>query len=338
MAMTFGGNPTPADVARTSVDNIFTSSNNLFTNQTAISSTSVMTRDLVSNYIGPYMNVYSGGGISPSLYSNAIFAPIINDRFGAVAAPGFNDRCLCFDLFYLPKQINISKVFFRVTATNCVSRRVESLTQTSGTATVSSTNHGFSNLDFLIIEGANESDYNKYARITVVNADTFTYSVPSSAQLTATGSISASEGMSIGFYNANSQTVLPTTLIPESQGVINCTTTGIKQVNFDTPWTTPVGGFFWVGIAASRRTGNASLITIPSAAATTNLGIRGILFGNGPSTDMQQFRGGMSVIHNQIFDDYNNISQLPNSASPIIQTASSSSSSWVSDVMYIGIQ
>lgn len=46
MAINFGGNPTPSDVARTSVDNIFTGSNNLFTNQTAVSGSSLMTRAL----------------------------------------------------------------------------------------------------------------------------------------------------------------------------------------------------------------------------------------------------------------------------------------------------
>lgn len=53
MAMTFGGNPTPSDVARTSQPNTFTENqtlegtNNTLPNQTAASGSSLMTQDLV---------------------------------------------------------------------------------------------------------------------------------------------------------------------------------------------------------------------------------------------------------------------------------------------------
>jgi hypothetical protein len=67
-----------------------------------------------------------------------------------------------------------------------------SITQTSGTATVSHTAHGLSTNQYVVIRGATQEEYNKVAQITVTGANAYTYSVDSGATSPATGSPVAS--------------------------------------------------------------------------------------------------------------------------------------------------
>lgn len=68
MAMTFGGNPTPSDVARATEPNTFTQNqtlegtNNVAPNQTAASSSSIMTRNLVDARYYPWSSSMHGFG------------------------------------------------------------------------------------------------------------------------------------------------------------------------------------------------------------------------------------------------------------------------------------
>lgn len=66
---------------------------------------------------------------------------------------------------------------------------ISSLTQTAGTATAISTGHGLETGDTPYVSGANETEYNGTATITVTDANTFTYSVDSGATSPATGTI-----------------------------------------------------------------------------------------------------------------------------------------------------
>lgn len=71
------------------------------------------------------------------------------------------------------------------------SQTVTSVTRSSTTATVTKTSHGYRTGQILTISGANEADYNGNFRITVTDANTFTYTVANSPSTPATGTISA---------------------------------------------------------------------------------------------------------------------------------------------------
>ena len=68
---------------------------------------------------------------------------------------------------------------------------VSSITQTAGTATVTtSTDHGFAVGDWVNVRGANESEYNGIVQVaTAPTSTTFTYTVDSGASSPATGTI-----------------------------------------------------------------------------------------------------------------------------------------------------
>jgi hypothetical protein len=80
-----------------------------------------------------------------------------------------------------------------------------SITQTSGTATVSHTTHGMSTNDYVIIEGAIPEGYNKIAQITVTGANAYTYSVDSGLTSPATGTPIATGVLVYGVTDANGE-------------------------------------------------------------------------------------------------------------------------------------
>jgi hypothetical protein len=64
------------------------------------------------------------------------------------------------------------------------------------TATVTTVDdHGYSTNDWVAIDGADQSDYNITAQITVTGAKTFTYAVANSPTTPATGTITAASGL-----------------------------------------------------------------------------------------------------------------------------------------------
>jgi uncharacterized phiE125 gp8 family phage protein len=73
-----------------------------------------------------------------------------------------------------------------------VEKTVSSLTQTGGTATATVTNHGYITGEYVIIKGATPDGYNGDHQITVVDANTFTYSVSAALASPATGTIKSS--------------------------------------------------------------------------------------------------------------------------------------------------
>jgi len=80
-----------------------------------------------------------------------------------------------------------------------------SITQSSGTATVSHTAHGLSTGQYVVIRGANEEEYNKVAAVTVTGANAYTYSVDSGASSPATGSPVASAVICYGLTDSNGE-------------------------------------------------------------------------------------------------------------------------------------
>ena len=71
---------------------------------------------------------------------------------------------------------------------------VTQITESSGTATVTATAHGYTSGDQVNIRGAAEAEYNGDFTITVTDADTFTYAVTGSPSSPATGTIKANKG------------------------------------------------------------------------------------------------------------------------------------------------
>lgn len=72
-------------------------------------------------------------------------------------------------------------------------RSVSSLTRVSTVATAVSTAHGFANGQQITIQGATQSEYNGLFYITVVDENTFTYTVSGTPATPATGTIKASD-------------------------------------------------------------------------------------------------------------------------------------------------
>lgn len=78
---------------------------------------------------------------------------------------------------------------------------VTSITRSGTTATVTRTNHGYETEDYVTIAGANQSAYNVKAQITVLTANTFTYTVSGSPDTPATGTItSTKDNISLWYF------------------------------------------------------------------------------------------------------------------------------------------
>jgi hypothetical protein len=85
---------------------------------------------------------------------------------------------------------------------------ITSLTESAGTATATLTGHGYTTGDQVNIRGADQTEYNGDFIITVVDADTFTYTVTGSPTTPATGTIIVNDGPEVrdsyegGLYTA----------------------------------------------------------------------------------------------------------------------------------------
>jgi hypothetical protein len=96
---------------------------------------------------------------------------------------------------------------------------VTTLTQTTGTATLTSTApHGLDTNDYVVVRGAQPDGYNKQAQITVTGASTFTYSVDSGLSSPATGTPVFSYAPISGLTNA-SGVIQSSKTWPASQGL-----------------------------------------------------------------------------------------------------------------------
>lgn len=71
------------------------------------------------------------------------------------------------------------------------SQTVTSITRSGSTATVTKTGHGYNDRQRIVHSGANETEYNIEAAITVVDANTYTYQVSGTPATPATGTITA---------------------------------------------------------------------------------------------------------------------------------------------------
>ena len=94
-----------------------------------------------------------------------------------------------------------------------------SITQSSGTATVTHTAHGLDTNDYVVIRGAQPDGYNKVAQITVSDANTYTYTVDSGLSSPATGTPISSYAPIGGVLTNASGVVSSSKTWPASQGL-----------------------------------------------------------------------------------------------------------------------
>jgi hypothetical protein len=93
-----------------------------------------------------------------------------------------------------------------------------SITQTSGTATVTHTAHGLASNDYVVIRGATQEGYNRQAQITVTGTNTYTYTVDSGTGSPATGSPVSSYAAISGLTDVNGE-IQSSKTWPASQGL-----------------------------------------------------------------------------------------------------------------------
>lgn len=76
------------------------------------------------------------------------------------------------------------------------SKSVSALTRSSTTATGTSTSHGFSVGDWVVVQGSDRPPYNgPFQVVTVADANTFTYTMESDPGATSAGSVTAQKGV-----------------------------------------------------------------------------------------------------------------------------------------------
>lgn len=74
---------------------------------------------------------------------------------------------------------------------NGYNSKTVTITRSGNTATVSSTSHGLNANQTIVISGANEAEYNVTTRVTIINANSYSYPVDNNPTTPATGTITA---------------------------------------------------------------------------------------------------------------------------------------------------
>jgi hypothetical protein len=262
---------------------------------------------------------YSGGG-------SVCILPITTRRFDNTGNIGFGDRAIFFHRYLVPRTATISGISLAFTANTAVSRTITSITESSGTATATSATHGFSVNDRIRISGATPTAYNNTFLILSVATNTFTFAIPAGTG-PASGTITAREFIGCAIYDYDRSNLLPRNkladcaIIPSTSNVIT---------NFDSNITLQ-SGMYWVGIGASRFTGNTSLATIVQGDESTSM-VTSMLFGE-KTSQFSQYRGGVGVF---AYDNVITPTALSNGNSGFAQTLTAGALS--SNVANVGIQ
>jgi hypothetical protein len=263
---------------------------------------------------GMYGNPDQIGYINSSFYSGSgslCILPVTNTRFDSTGATGFNDRVIFFWRYLIPKPVTISGVSLAFTANTATTKTLASITESSGTATATSTAHGFVAGDRIRIAGATPSIYNGTKLVlTAPTADTFTFAITAGTG-TASGTITAREFVGCAIYDYDRSNLLPKNkladcaILPSTSNVIT---------SFDSNITLP-SGMHWVGIGSSRRTGNTSFATIVQGSESTSM-VSSMLFGE-KTGNFSQFGGGNGVY---AFDNVSSPSYLSDGNSGFAST------------------
>jgi hypothetical protein len=241
---------------------------------------------------GMYGNPDQIGYINSSFYSGSgslCILPVTNTRFDSTGAIGFGSRAIFFWRFLIPKPTTISGTSLRFTANTATTKTLTSITESSGTATATSTAHGFVAGDRIRIAGATPSIYNGTKLVlTAPTADTFTFAVTAGTG-SASGTITAREFIGCSIYDYDRSNLLPLNkltdcaILPSTSNVIT---------NFDSNITLPAG-MCWAGLGGSRINNNTSLATIVQGNENSSL-VNALLFGEKTGA-FAQYAGGNAV-------------------------------------------
>ncbi len=242
---------------------------------------------------GPVGSKNSSGFIAVGYYSGSgstVIMPTTTSRFDSTNVINFGDRAVFFYKYNIPKRVTISGISIAYTANTATSKTITSITESAGTATATSTSHGFLAGDRILISGASPSVYNGTIVIqTVPTTDTFTFNVASGTG-SASGTITGREFIGAAIYNSDPSTLLPRAKLAD---VASIPSTSNVITNLDSNLTIEAGTY-WVGIGGSRHTNNNSLATFVCTSETAtaiNTNLYGIRTGH-----MSQFRGGIGFI------------------------------------------
>jgi hypothetical protein len=296
---------------------------------------------------GIFGNPDQVGYVDSSFYSGSgslCILPVTIGRFGATGTIGFGARAIFFHRYLVSKPIIISGVSLAFTANTATTKTITSITESSGTATATSTAHGFLAGDRIRIIGASPSIYNGTKLIlTVPTADTFTFSITAGTG-SASGTITAREFIGCAIYDYDRSNLLPRNklvdcaILPSTSNVIT---------NFDANITL-ASGMYWVGIGGSRNTNNTSLATIVQGDESTSM-VTSMLFGE-KTGSFSQFRGGNGVFAYDnvtspaLSDGNSGFAQTLTAGTPAnavavvgIQSGQSAGNTWNSKVPYLGL-
>jgi hypothetical protein len=234
---------------------------------------------LMNGYIPS--STHTGGG-------SLALLPITNRRFDSTGIIGFGLRAIFFWRFMIPKPVTISSVSLAFTANTATTKTLTSITESGGTATATSTAHGFVAGDRIRIAGATPSAYNGTKLVLTAATDTFTFAVTAGTG-SASGTITAREFIGCAIYDSSLDDLFPRNklsdcaILPSTSNVIT---------NLDANITLPAG-IVWVGLGGSRASNNNSLVTIVTGDENTSLVttyLTGLKTGN-----FAQYRGGCGI-------------------------------------------
>lgn len=297
---------------------------------------------------GNFGNPDQIGYLDSSFYTgtgSVCILPVTTRRFDATGPIGFGVRAIFFHRYLLAKPTTLSGTSLAFTANTAVTRTITSITESSGTATATSTTHGFVAGDRVRIAGATPSIYNGTKLVlTAPTADTFTFAVTAGTG-SASGSITAAEFIGCAIYDYDKSNLLPKNkltdcaIIPSTSNVIT---------NFDSNITL-AAGMYWAAIGGSRITNNTNLATILQGDESSSMATS-MLFGEKTSVFIQ-YRGGNGVF---AYDNVSSPSYLSNGNSGFaqtltagataggvanvgIQSGSSGGNSWYSKVPFLGL-
>jgi hypothetical protein len=234
---------------------------------------------LMNGYIPS--SFHTGGG-------SLALLPITNRRFDSTQSIGFGNRAIFFWRFMIAKPVTISGVSLAFTANTATTKTLTSITESSGTATATSTAHGFVAGDRIRIAGATPSVYNGTKLVLTAATDTFTFAVTAGTG-SASGTITAREFIGCGIYDSSSDDLFPRNkladcaILPSTSNVIT---------NLDSNITLP-SGIVWVGLGGSRNANNTTLATIVTGDENTSI-VTTFLTGL-KTANFAQYRGGCGV-------------------------------------------
>jgi hypothetical protein len=249
-----------------------------------------------SEQAGPYSSKNAQNALASGFYSGTgsiAILPVLATRFETLNSFAFGDRMIFFQKYNVNRTLTFSGISIAYSSNTATSKTVTSITEAGGTATATSTAHGFAVGDRVLISGASPSAYNgTKAVLSVPTANTFTFSVPSGTG-SATGTITAREFVGAALYDSNPETMLPKNKLAD---VASIPSTSNVITGFDANVTVGAGTYY-VGICGSRFTNNTSLATF--VCSIHSLGINTNMLGI-KTGDFAQFGGGVAL---QSFDN-----------------------------------